>query len=148
MFYFAHPFGVSSPSLGSTRTSNNQSLRSSASMTPFQGIQGQLWGRCWHNNCSTASTNRTEYVHHECVEGHMTAYVPWPIDTWRTEHILPPIVRVLQKQKGNKFIDFVCIYILNIHLYCIYFECCLLYCFAIGLYVLKPHNAIIWYTNA
>lgn len=99
MFYFAHPFGVSSPSLGSTRTSNNQSLRSSASMTPFQGIQGHLWGRCWHNNCPT-----------ECVEGHMTAYVAWPIDTWRTEHILPPIVRVLQKQKGNKFIDFICIY--------------------------------------
>lgn len=116
MFYFAHPFGISSAAAHrpSQQSHACRSTMSSAmptapatalttartASTPFEG---QLYDR-WH--CMTASTQSTidsRLIHERsgCFDGHVSAYVPWPVGTWRREFIWPLILDVWQqRQKG------------------------------------------------
>lgn len=119
MFYFAHPFGISSASSrsaaaaaachrhrshtqsSSVMTSASSTTASSRAMpTPFQGHRYMGRGGYWHCMTASSSIDRNESAN-SYLDNHVRAYVPWPMDTWRREFILPPIVGVLHRQRGK-----------------------------------------------
>lgn len=92
MFYFAHPFGVSTPLAPIDLSENDES---SSSSTPPQSRQNamrqMLKEKCMQNESVTASTTE---------DSRLASYVPWPERTWRRDNVLPTIVELLAKQKG------------------------------------------------
>lgn len=81
MFYFAHPFGISTPLSVDT-----------ANKTPNGYIDGYKKRRGGGSN-----QNRTD-------NDRMASFIPWPRDTWKRDYILPPIVGMLARQMGKIFL--------------------------------------------
>lgn len=91
MFYFAHPFGVSSP-FTPIDLSGNESSSSSTPPQSRQNVMRQvLKGKCRQNESVTASTAE---------DSRLASYVPWPEQTWRRDDILPTVIELLAKEKG------------------------------------------------
>lgn len=109
MFYFAHPFGISSTATTQSRLSMAQTAPGTGATstrptpTPFQGHFAGPW------NCMTASSDHTIDSYAaiidggQCFDGHVTAYMPWPADTWRREHIWSPILGVWQQRQNGAY---------------------------------------------
>lgn len=93
MFYFAHPFGVSTP-FAQLDLSGNESSTSS-STTPPQSRQNAM-RQILREKCMKNDSRTTTNVN----DPRLASYVPWPEKTWRRDDVLPTIVEILAKQKG------------------------------------------------
>ena len=83
MFYFAHPFGISTPS------SVNQSFdfANDQAETPKEKPNKKI--REKYASAGGGASN------------HMETYIPWPEDTWKRDNILAPLVQLLAQQLGK-----------------------------------------------
>lgn len=89
MFYFAHPFGISTPQQSKTqnKTENYRQkiVNNESSIKP------------------KSTKTREKYYHPNYDEHRMATYTQWPRDTWRRDYVLPPLVQLLAVQKGESF---------------------------------------------
>ncbi|KAJ6634897.1 hypothetical protein Bhyg_13478, partial [Pseudolycoriella hygida] len=84
MFYFAHPFGISSP---------KQNINENVTENYRQKVLNN------ENYINFKSTKARERNYHPNYDEHrMASYTPWPRDTWRRDYVLPPLVQLLAVQ--------------------------------------------------
>ncbi|GAB0097412.1 hypothetical protein DMENIID0001_130490 [Sergentomyia squamirostris] len=84
MFYFSHPFGITSPIEGKS---------GKLSATP-QDLGGER---------QKNPTRKGQRIGIDQVR--KTTLTPWPRDTWRREFYLPPLVQLIARQNGRKVPD-------------------------------------------
>lgn len=115
MFYFCHPFGISTPG---TAKLNNNIYRMGAYDTAAAEISNlhQTYGvdeskryrhhgynrqlpktatNQWKESCGTTETGSTE-------QSNRTSLIPWPMETWKNDLVLPTLVQLIARQKGEK----------------------------------------------
>lgn len=94
MFYFAHPFGISSPLTTVSSTARTHQQESSNVKTPQNFVRRNVKHPTCRQTTSTASVGRAQ--------SHVASYIPWPENTWRRdENILPTLVQALATQMGE-----------------------------------------------
>lgn len=87
MFYFAHPFGITTPPKNKQRTSEAENYRQKT-------IKSESFMKL-------TTKTREEHYHPNYDEQRMSTYTAWPRDTWRRDYVLPPLVQLLAVQKGE-----------------------------------------------
>lgn len=117
MFYFSHPFGISTPvtetSGALTVTDNNTKNTHSNCVTSTNRRKNYNENSNDYSFSTNTSNNKrklqremqTENIYPD--DNHTLAYVPWPRDTWRREYDLPPLVQLLSMQNGKCIFGFV-----------------------------------------
>lgn len=88
MFYFAHPFGISTPQKNKTQ-SKTENYREKIVVNERSYIKVK------------PTKTREKHYHANYDEHRMATYTPWPRDTWRRDYVLPPLVQLLAVQKGE-----------------------------------------------
>lgn len=83
MFYFAHPFGITTPPKIKTQN-KTENYRQNESYIKVKSTK-----------------TREKYYNLNYDEHRMATYTPWPRDTWRRDYVLPPLVQLLAIQKGE-----------------------------------------------
>lgn len=93
MFYFSHPFGISTPVI----IQNQKNLNEFCTQTsPQKFVKKDRNGKIESGrNWNLLDENR------------LSAFVPWPKDTWKREHVLPPLVQMLAKKQGEFYLNFI-----------------------------------------
>lgn len=87
MFYFAHPFGITTPPKKKIQNKTENYRQKSVDNESYVKLQ------------STKTCDK--YYHRNYDEHRMATYTPWPRDTWRRDFVLPPLVQLLAVQKGE-----------------------------------------------
>lgn len=86
MFYFAHPFGISSPLTADRSTGCDHRQQPHNVKTP--------------KNC--IRRNIQHPIEPRRTQSHVASYIPWPENTWRRDdNILPTLVQALATQMGE-----------------------------------------------
>ncbi|XP_059611805.1 uncharacterized protein LOC132258492 [Phlebotomus argentipes] len=82
MFYFSHPFGISSP---------------------VDATSGKLSSSPKDTDCPKRLARRGRRF--EGDQARKTPLIPWPRDTWRREFSLPPLIQFIARRNGRKVPD-------------------------------------------
>lgn len=105
MFYFAHPFGISTPSTAGVRSDRRRPSNQCHPKTATPPVV----------NCRRATTTSCQRNHfndgqHPAVsttyQRQTTTYIPWPEKMWRFDEneLLPTVVQAMAMQMGKSFL--------------------------------------------
>lgn len=97
MFYFAHPFGIQTPSIASGY-GFEPSITASTSPT-CEFFMGGRNSRQYRYNLKRQSS-----IYASSNGRRRTSLVPWPRNTWSRDSALPPLLQILARQHGELFI--------------------------------------------